>query len=172
MMIQEQDRDGIVAEIRDLMAENYRGPQSQGACLYWAKATCEVLGQFGVRCIPQAGTGGWLRIDDADDDGKCDNAFCYEFNSDNPENVKRLAARGMPEMHVWAAIPEDNEIIDLTTGFQVQQCRETAGMDWPGAHPPEYIWTKADHVKRAIYVPDLTACAMVFRMLDDSPWGG
>tara|TARA_R100001594_G_scaffold36976_2_gene66861 strand:+ start:1490 stop:2017 length:528 start_codon:yes stop_codon:yes gene_type:complete len=168
------DKDAAVAEIREMMHDNYAGPPGtiEAACLFWAKATCIVLEGRGLRAIVQAGSAGWPRIDEADDDGEVNTHFSYVWEPDSPSSIAAVKAYRMPEMHVWAAMPDTQTIIDVTSGFQPGQCLTTLGMDWPGTKPPEYIWSTPEGMYgKCFYKADITAIGLAFEMYRNSEWG-
>lgn len=86
------------------------------ACLYYAAYTSIIVTQLGRRCILQAGSASFLYKPPADDDGGA-NSYAYTFDPSHPLSVANMAAGGMPEMHCWAAIVDDKEIVDLTTRY-------------------------------------------------------
>jgi hypothetical protein len=99
--------------------------------------------------------------------------YGYEWEADSATNVIQIMKGEMPEMHVWAALPERNQIIDLTTGFQPERCGTLLGMDWPAARPPDWLWLEADRAvdAGAYYEPCPDAIQLALNLLDISPWG-
>ena len=170
---QNGNRNTVVEDIRQIMSKNFVGSNMGAACLYWAKAACIRLRDAGHNAQLQAGTAAWRRVPEHLDDGIVDTHFGYEWNADSPEIEAALLAGRLPEMHVWAAIPERNQIIDMTTGFQVEQCSEMLGMDWPAEHPPDWLWIDCDKIGGTgfVYEPCVEAIRLSYGLLKLSEWG-
>ena len=170
---QRGNRNTIVEDIRQTMARQFRGRDISAACLYWTKAACLRLGEAGQRAILQAGSASWVRVPPELDDGVVATHYSYMWEPQSPANVMQLMKGEMPEMHVWAALPERNQIVDLTTGFQPERCEEMLGMDWPAAKPPDWLWMEASEVPAtgAFYEPCPVACSLAMQLLSISPWG-
>lgn len=163
----------MVEDIRQMMSANFVGDDIGAACLYWAKATLIRLREAGHAAQIQAGTAAWKRVPDHLDDGVVDTHFGYQWTAHSPENEAALLAGRLPEMHVWAAIPERNQIIDMTTGFQVEQCSKMLGMDWPADHPPDWLWIDCDKIQGTgfVYEPCMEAIKLSWELLGISKWG-
>jgi len=136
---------------------------SAGACLYWASETVRELSRRGTRAIIQAGSASWPRVRPEDDDGIIDTHFGYVFERSDRDR-ERFNRGLLPELHCWAAIPDTGELIDLTTGYQMDQARETAALDWPAPELPPYYWGRV-LPERWYYKPDLTAITLVLHLL-------
>src|SRR5258706_16418976 len=119
----------IVTEIRAQMTCSYRGSSLEAACLYWAACTrAHISRNYKTRTILQAGTMQWPCTDK--DDGVSFTHFSYMWNPTTAEMRRVMISAGlMPEMHVWAAIPSRNEIVDLTTSYLVEQAKKRAGIE-------------------------------------------
>lgn len=129
----------------------------QAACLYWSIATILVLRSTN-RTILQAGTCLWPRIRPDQDDGTCNTHFGYKWDPDSEKSIYAVSIGALPEMHVWTAQPESGLIIDMTTRFFPEQCKNLICGDWPGDLPPEYFWSTADKLPvGVIYHPTLDA---------------
>ena len=167
------NRNTIVEDIRLMMAREYRGEDMTAGCLYWAKATCLRLTEVKQRAILQAGSAAWLRVPTELDDGVIETHYGYWWEDGCERNVQQLAKGELPEMHVWVALPDKNQIIDLTTGFQVDRCRETIGQDWPADHPPDWLWMNVEKVQsiNAMYKPCPAATRLAIGLLYESEWG-
>ena len=154
--------------MRDRFSRTYTGTQPEQACLYWAQAAVDVLTRHGVRALIQAGSCSWPRLSLAQDDGVSPTHLSYVWEPDSITTRFQIGMGGMPEMHVWAAVPHTGEIVDLTTGFWPANCRRVLGTDWPGAKPPDYFWGTADELPpRVLYKPDKLAIGWALRALDD-----
>lgn len=147
------------------MERFYRGRRLAAACLYWAGYTCTYLTRrYHVRTILQAGTMEWPCT--AEDDGLSPTHFSYVYEPESNLTKVMLAADLMPEMHVWAAIPSRNEIIDLTTRFLVSQARHRANIAWTAPAPPDFLWARAEELPPGvIYQPDCAATLWAVRKL-------
>ena len=151
-------RKRIVREARQLVTRHFDVEGQTNTCLYLAAAACMVAQKHGLRLILQAGSARWPRVTDQTDDGVEPNVFEYVWESDHPASRAARAAGLMPEMHVWAADPAANEVVDLTTGFWPAQCREILGVDWKAPNPPPYFWGPVDRLPTlACYEPNLEA---------------
>ena len=137
------------------------------ACLYWARAVEHVLTSMGHRAIIQAGTMHWPIVRPEDDDGVSATHFSYMWEPDSPVSQRAVALGFLPEMHVWCALPDRQEIIDPTTQFLPQQTLETAGLAWREAEPPEYLWCSCDALPdRVGYIPNLSATGLALSILE------
>ena len=167
------NRNTVIEDIRCLMADKFAGDDMTAACLFWAKATCLRLEQAGHRAVIQAGSAYWKRVPPELDDGVVSTEYGYRWDVDDPTNMVSLMEGGMPEMHCWAALPDRNQIIDLTTGFQVERCRNLLAMDWPAEHPPDWLWINSQDAakKGCFYEPCPAAIRIALGMLRISKWG-
>lgn len=136
-------------------------------CPVWAGATVHVLARHGVRACLQAGTAGWRRLRPEEDDGVVDTHCSYVWELGSVETQVRLARGMLPEMHVWAAIVEDQVLIDFTTGRWLERFKQlTPALTWSAPLPPEFLWCQAEHLPAACYYqPDLEATRIADRFL-------
>ncbi|MCI0640721.1 MAG: hypothetical protein L0Y72_24350 [Gemmataceae bacterium] len=159
------ERDRLARLIDNTFFAHYDGGRPAQACLYWAHYTVEVLTALGVSAIIQAGSASWPRLRPDQDDGTSPTHHSYVWEPDSEVTKARLAAGDLPEIHVWAAIPERGELIDMTTRYWPEQCRLIQGLDWPGEKPPTYFWGTADEVpERVLYKPDMKAIALALHL--------
>jgi hypothetical protein len=144
MAVKTLDRDAIFKEVegRILSDPDLKVIPASAACFYFAVFAIENLREKGVRAILQAGTAGWPRIRPEQDDGVCPTHFSYVWSPLDPASRIALMQGLMPEVHVWAAIPETGEIVDFTSGKFPEQARKLVGFDWPGDLPPKYLWAR------------------------------
>lgn len=166
------DREHLARLIDNTFYAHYDGGRSGQACLYWAHYTVEVLKALGIRAIIQAGSASWPRLRPDQDDGVSPTHHSYVWEPDSLVTKARLAAGDMPELHVWAAVPERGEIIDMTTRYWPEQCLLIQGLNWPGDKPPTYFWGTADELPDGVlYAPDMKAIALALHLLKgDLPW--
>lgn len=53
----------------------------------------------------------------------------------------RVAEGKLPEMHVWAVIPAEEVMIDMSKGYQASQCRTMIGQEFHSRVTlPDYFW--------------------------------
>lgn len=168
-------REQLVAKIREraepILASLGHAPHR--ACLVWGGLTWWVLSEHGYDAYLQAGTASWRRVPDEQDDGVCPLYFSYVWEPGEPMTLLALLDGRMPEMHVWAGIqhhdPKRNEIVDLTVGYQPQQCMEMIGQDWqmPHPRPGDWFWGTCADLERNDwrYYPDLSAIKIAMEML-------
>jgi hypothetical protein len=134
--------DYIEECVRTLYKARYAHIEAQAGCVLWAEATRQVLReQLGIQSFLQAGTANWPIIPDDLDDGVCCTHFGYVFEKDVA--FQRFNQGLLPELHAWVVVPEHEEIIDLTTGYQPLQCKRMIGKEFhPRVLPPSYLWCK------------------------------
>ena len=160
-------REVIVAETRVRMDRYGLAKRSTGGCLYWAATVVAVAHQHRLRLIPQAGMACWARVPPELDDGVMNTHFSYEWQGLGDDLTRSRIAQGLlPEVHVWAADPKRLEIVDLTTGFQAEQCLRMTGEPWLTPPLPAYVWTGKDGLPEGtIYRPDRDATEMAVQLM-------
>ena len=162
----QSERYRLARLIENTFFAHYDGGRPGQACLYWAHYTVEVLKALGVLAVFQAGSASWPRLRPDQDDGVSPTHHSYVWEPDSVVTKARIVAGAMPELHVWAAIPEHGEIIDMTTRYWAEQCRLIQKLDWPGDKPPTYFWGTADEMPAGVmYAPDMTAIALALHLL-------
>lgn len=140
-MIEKIVKDSIVHEVRERVRIDH--DKQEAACLDYALQTIIVLAEYGLNGKVQAGTVMWPRLRPEQDDGVSNTHFSYVWENDpsvKQKLVTTLMMGKLPEIHVWVALPETEEVLDFTTCFQREQCQKLTGMDWPGDELPDYIW--------------------------------
>ena len=175
--------DALVARARQIFAdrlgvqaEEIRDITPYGLCPYWAWAIITAAKEQGRRLVLQAGSAGWRFMPPHLDDGIGATHFSYEWQGSNPTNRIAMAAGLMPEMHVWAADPAAQELIDLATFDWPDQAERLLGAKWLDKRPPDYLWASPGQLpEQAYYRPDRDATMLAGRMLMQvglSPEGG
>lgn len=141
------------------------------SCLFWAlEATKAIKVYTGRRAVIQAGTAFWPICPLDKDDGS--RPLNYGYQWEPPESVptammQTILTGYLPEIHCWAAIPDTLEIIDFTTSFQPQICKEQIGADWVD-QPPLFLWQPANKLPERYYyepVPEaINFCLALLRV--------
>jgi hypothetical protein len=165
------DKVAVVSEIRrfaDLwFAEHKPHVPKSAACFYWAVLTAAVLKDKGIDIRIQAGSLQWPRV--KHDDGKIATHFSYMWEPESPATIEAILENRFPELHVWVALPERRELVDVTTRYLKQQCEERAGMKWLAPKPPDFLWCSFDRMpKGVIYKPELSAIHYVLKIIRET----
>lgn len=167
-------RDEIAGYVRALFKLWYSGARAEademnaGLCLHWTHCACCVLRQSGYRAILQAGSMNWPINRNAPEPQPTH--FSYEWEPDNFDSALRIAQGALPECHVWAALPDRNEIVDFSTGFFKGVASKRHGLTWLDADPPEYLWCPANALPEGVrYRPSLQAIRFVCEFLNLEP---
>lgn len=134
-----------------------------GMCVYLSLLGVAALHKMGLgSAFVVGGTCHWPRLRPDQDDGKpttCTHfGFKWEENSLADSLRKLQCEAGMlPEVHAWIVIPENQEIVDFSTGDFPALCRKMIGKDWPGDLPPKFFWTGIEEALKPetpyIYAP-------------------
>lgn len=156
-MLKQKQRVKIVQEVRNMVQTWYDSmPGFKGSidryCVFWAGFTVAVLQKHKIHACIQAGSMQWRHIRHDQDDGVSSNAWGYRFEWNN-DALRAVIAGELPEMHVWAGIPNEQggEIIDLTTGF-IKDLSAKAGYPWTAEYnPPPYLWVRAKELPEPAY---------------------
>jgi hypothetical protein len=132
--------------------------QTYGACLVWTFSVLAVLEANKIRAVLQAETCMWPRIRPEQDDGVCSTHFGYQWSPNTYESRIAVMTGHMPEIHIWAAIPKTQTIIDFSTREFPKACKKIIKADWPGDLPPKYLWCAVkDLPKNVLYKPEIGA---------------
>lgn len=170
------DKPAIVADIRSQFAGWLKKwkPDADPAklCFYLAVFThghLKEMGKFG-RCLISAGTFRIPRINLADDDGVVATHFGYTFTPDEAA-MEALKAERMPEIHCWVQLPDQQEIVDLSTCYAKKQCKSLTGLDWLAPDPPDYVWHHPHELPAGIEYHPTPEAVAVARYFIQSTWG-
>ena len=72
--------------------------------------------------------------------------------------IKFIRTGTMPEIHCWVVLPDRREIVDITTCYLVNRCKDELGMTWPGHKPPNFLWCKPEEFPDGVaYTPHTDA---------------
>ena len=157
------NKEELYQEARALMLKWY-GQQmidTPGACLYWTQVAMNILHRRGERVIFQAGTMLWPCLND--DHGDRPTHFGYEWTPDEPFSKQALAMGQLPEVHMWAALPDRGEIVDFSTAGFKRIAKEHHGLPWETPDPPLYIWGQPP--ERTLYKPIKEAIVFMLRWI-------
>lgn len=144
--------------------ENYGHKLAQqGACLYINQAAMRELHLRGHRVILQAGDMHWRMVHPDRDDGIQATHFGYEFDTSQPFSQDALARGLFPECHVWAALPDENCIVDFSTGYLPHIAETQHGYTWTAQPPPPFVFGVPP--SGAVYVPKLDAIRFVWKFI-------
>ena len=111
-----------------------------GMCPYWALAVVKAAAKHGKRLVLQAGSMQWRIVPPQLDDGVSANAFAYMWSPNEPVSRRAIQMGALPEVHVWAADPATQEIIDLSTRDFKRLAENQFGLKWGTKDPPRVLW--------------------------------
>ena len=147
--IDNETKVSIVTESRLWVRSRWPELESAYGCLYETLGAVIVARKRGIKLLPQAGTVNWLAVAPELDDGVSANSASYTWDPEGPLSKLSVAQGWMPEMHCWAADPDRMEIVDTTTGAQME--RFAPLFDWTAPPLPDFLWGKPE--KGWIYEP-------------------
>ena len=153
-------RAKIIVEIERAIAKLEDRP---GLCLYYAHHTARILCQHGYKAVIQAGSLQWPRL--KDDDGVSATHFSYMWSPNDLASQVSARMGGLPEMHVWAGIVDQQQLVDFSTRHLVKAA-EVLDLYWTAAAPPQYLWCPASQLPEGVvYRPDRDATILACRIL-------
>jgi hypothetical protein len=166
-------KEAIYNEARDLFNEWYgegagrdaKAFSDQGACMYWAHCGMNILIRHGYRAVLQAGTMMW-QVKEQSAAG--DTHFGYEWSPHEKFSQEQLALGNLPEMHMWIALPDRNEIVDFSTGSLKKICEERHGLKWEMPDPPQFVWCQPEELRQyglIAYWPNLHAIGFAWNFI-------
>ena len=164
------EKAAIVAAVVAAVAATH--PEPAAACLHTALFALRAIQARGLRAILQAGTMNWPILAEAEDCGDPLQPTHFSYQWEDREEAafallkrRQPRMRGLlclPELHVWAAIPETGELVDLTTRYLPAQAARRAGLRWTAPLPPDVLWvTAAEMPPRVQYIPSRQATELV-----------
>lgn len=159
-------KERVIQEALGLMMRRWSAPRiRKGNCLYATYSLMHVLDGHGIHW--QAGSCFWPRLSDYDEDTP-DSHFGYKWDYNSQDMRDRINKGELPEVHVWAYLTVEREIVDLTAGEFPEQCLALADLDWPGKKPPKVLWCKLDKLPRGVtYASDVRAIQCVSSFIRD-----
>jgi hypothetical protein len=136
--------------------------QRDGACMYWNFIGGLIFQRHGIRAILQAGDMLWPAFED---DGVNITHFGYEWSPTDEGSIAAHILGLFPEIHVWLAIPERQEIVDFSVKYLPEAARRD-GKVWVKPRPPEFLWaTEAEMPEGVVYRPKIGACLWLHQRL-------
>jgi hypothetical protein len=159
------DKDAVFHDVqRQVQAfTKDRGIPEEGWCLYYAVYGTMALKKLGLRAVLQAGSAGWMRIKPEEDDGVIATHFSYMWTPTEPISRAALARGLMPEMHAWIALPDEQTIVDFTSGMFPAHAKRMGGVEWTGPLPPLYFWGTEEDLNGGFYRPDVEAITFALK---------
>ena len=136
---------------------------ASGACLYWTQAAMTALSKRGRRACLQAGSLHWRIVPESEDDGVSPTHFAYEWSPRSQISSSAIARCQLPEVHIWAGLPDTNEIVDFSTGYLKKIAEDSLGLKWRTADPPQFVFGKPPD--DAIYHPNRESTLFVFNFI-------
>ena len=170
MEISQDQKNKIIERAREIYVLTFKKnateiqvPKDSMACLYHAAAVVMAAEEYGYRFVIQAGTAAWPRINMAEDDGVSATHFAHEYQGEAEAIAISNDMAVMPEMHIWAAYVDGQEIIDTSTRYLKTQCEEIGGIRWLANDPPDFLWKKCSDLPRYWkYEADISACFFAY----------
>lgn len=166
-----EERTEIASLARELAGAVWPEVRLRAGCAHLVAAFGVVLARRGVRIVVQGGTASWRRLPEELDDGVVSTHFSYVFEPDSPTGLARFRRGLLPEMHVWAVIPDRREAVDLTLGDLPEQCEIAGRLPWLTPRPPPFGWWLWEEEPPGIYAPSEVACRVAYwavsRLLDE-----
>lgn len=162
MSLSIEDRSRVIERARNATCRRLGITEDKlsdgGLCFYLSHFVCLELHKLGVRAIPQAGSASWQFRHNDSTTGPT--VVEYVWSPEGPIFGK------LPEVHVWAAIPDTVEIIDASLpSFRAVANVLREDFIHPGYELPDYLWCPAaetpDHCS---YRVDAHACIFVAKL--------
>lgn len=153
-MNKDQIYQETVRQYHEWYGKNFR---KAGTCMYWALTGGLIFQRHGIRSLLQAGTMLWPAFEE---DGVNSTHFGYEWSPEDPASQAAFALGMFPEIHIWLALPDTQEIVDFSVKHLPKACKldPTMSRVWTKPFPPEYLWaTKDEMPDGVIYRPEIPA---------------
>lgn len=135
----------VVALLREEWDQNpvfSQEPKEMG-CAYWTTLVLIYAHNQKIPACIQAGSLSWPRITPEEDMATKQTQmthFSYIWEPEHPTSIHAVLTGKLPEIHIWAGLPETQEIIDLTTCYLPKQCQERGKLQWRAPNPPDFLW--------------------------------
>jgi hypothetical protein len=162
------DKQEIYEAAMERLESSFPGVSNYRACLYCTWAALIELSNRGIIAIPQGGSMSWPMKNEDQDDGVSATHWSYVWSPDSPNSIASVAMGHLPEMHIWAGIPETQEVVDFST-YGFVKSAEAHGFEWTGDQPPDFFWGHR-LPDRVVYEPNQAATCLasglIKRVLD------
>ena len=153
----------IASDVRRLVLDKW--PELErlkgGCCFYMTLAGLFVLRNEGYDPLIQAGNMSWPIVKPENDDGVSPTHFSFMWSPNELASQLAVIEGRMPEFHAWIAL-RPTTIIDFSTSYLPEVCKETIGLPWGTERPPDFLWT--DDLPAGVYyeaLPDATRFVMM-----------
>jgi hypothetical protein len=162
------NKDQIFQEVRQLFVSWYgEHLADKGACLYWTQCGMRVFKKHGRRAVLQAGTMLWQVLNDITIP-EVPTHFGYQWDPCDEFSQEQMKRGLLPEIHIWIALPDENQIVDFSTGSFKKLCMEQHGLPWETPDPPEYFWGSPEELAQLgqiAYWPNRQAIDFAWRFI-------
>lgn len=166
MTMKQSDRSRIVRQIHEATKRRVGKGKLHRSCMWYAFETIRILDSYSIRAVLQAGSASWKVVPDENDDGIKPTHYSYVCESLTSRDIMVMMTEGvLPELHVWAAIPSTNEVIDLTTRFLPRLCKES-GIELELKYPA-YLWEDVKRLSETgvYYEPNRNATLLLMHII-------
>lgn len=158
-------QDGVFHVVEKKMREECPD-QMYCSCVMWTAIGYWLLKKAGLKPCIQAGTALWPRVPAPFPDDEQFTHFGYQWEPDSMLSQISTSRGNLPETHVWLGLPDEQQIVDFSTGRWVESCKIILRQDWPGPKPPPYFWgVPADLPRHVRYEPNVDATIVVGKMM-------
>jgi hypothetical protein len=166
-------KEAVVAAARKATIKHfpqYASPErASGACLYFTYFLLMEGRLRGVELVPQAGSVFWRRMTQEQDDGVSPLFFGYEWSPETVLSKIAVAHGALPEIHIWAACVQTQEIVDIQTGLLPLACKRVLGVEWLAPPPPDFLWTPVTELQEhSRYEPNKEATLYAWAAMQES----
>ena len=164
----DQVKAALYARVR-AKVEQECGEATPNSCLYWSMFLLDELFRMGIYAVLQAGSAFWPRVskETYDTDETCTSHFGYEWNPDELLNAVAKASGMLPEIHVWVGLVVTQEVLDFTTGFWPDNCKQFLRVEWEGVIPPKFFWGRYNDLPELVrYEPCREASIYAAGLID------
>ncbi len=157
---------GIIRATRHELASAFPAADLPRSCLQSTLCFLRHLyAATGIKAQLQAGTMSWRCVAPEHDDGGITH-YSFIWSPRNAASIRSVANGGLPEIHIWAAIIETQEIIDLQKRYFPALLREAIpGKIWSAPKPPDFLWCSSDSRPDCIYKPEIAAINFAYRLI-------
>lgn len=160
-------QDGIFSIVQKKMNEEFPDALER-SCVMWTAIGFWLLKKAGLKPCIQAGTALWPRVNTPFPDDEPFTHFGYQWDPDSMLSTISVAYGDLPETHVWLGLPNEQQIVDFSTGHWMAACERILCKSWPGPKPPPYFWGKYKDLPLHVrYEPNESATILVGKAIQD-----